>query len=97
MGDLSRRESREAFRDLIWEQDIPADTKTRLWQMIQSIVFSQDPFLQGLSFFEIRSGSGAPSSGGYPNNGFGFYIDTAGSKGYIVLKWGGSFFTWESA
>ena len=91
MGDLSRREARGAFRDFIW-QNVPENLRTRTWQMLESIVFSQEPILRELEYLEVRQGAGAPTPADYPDSGYGVWIDTAGSTAWVVLKWEDGFY-----
>jgi len=91
VGDLARRESREAFRKLI-DEAVDGKIKQRVWQLVESVVFSEDPVLRGLERFEVRSGSGAPTVTEYPKDGLGVWVDGSADEIYLVLKWRNEFY-----
>jgi len=84
------RESREGFRQLV-NDNFDEPQRTRVWQLLEAVVFSEQPILRGLERFEVRFGDGAPTSGLYPTDGLGVYIDEAADEAYVVLQWQGSF------
>lgn len=86
MGELGRGEARVAFRRLI-DDHVPAEIRTRVWQLLESVVFGSQPVLRGLEHFEVRYGSGTPTVASYPVDGYGIYIDQDADEAYVVLNW----------
>lgn len=92
MAEISSREGRSAFRRLIVD-GVPPNLQTRANQLLDAIVFSAEPILRGLEYFELKEGTSAPSSGLYPSDGYGLYIDTSAGDLYGCLQWQGTFYT----
>ena len=92
MAGLARQEARSAFRKLVFDLVPDPSIKTRVWQMLESIVFGAEPILRGVEHFEVRYGSGTPTSSDYPEDGYGIWIDEGSDAAYVILQWRGSFF-----
>jgi len=91
VGDIGRTEGRSAFRKLI-QESVPANLQTRTLRLLDSIVFGAEPILRGLEYFEVRYGSGQPTTTDYPDEGYGVYINEDDDSAWVVLHWRGEFF-----
>ena len=85
------QEGRSAFRKLVFDS-IPKGLHTRVWQLLESVVFGAEPILRGLEYFEVRYGSGQPTVADYPGEGYGVYINEDDDSAWVVLHWRGEFF-----
>ena len=65
---------------------------TRVDQLLNSVVFGAEPILRELEHFEVRYGTAAPTSGDYPEDGFGLFIDETADDVYACLQWRGEFY-----
>ena len=86
MADPGRREARSAFRTLVRDAVDPK-LHNRVNQLLESVVFSAEPILRGLEYFEVRYGSGVPASSDFPEDGYGLFIDEGSDIVYVCLKW----------
>ena len=82
MGDLARGETRQAFEGLV--NAVPTEVRTRAWQLLESLVFTAAPMLNGVRFLGIAEGTGPPGADDFPEEGIGLYYDLGASEGYFV-------------
>jgi hypothetical protein len=89
VGDLARKGTSKTFRQLA--EHVPLRIRNRVTELLDSVVFIQDPLLKDVRWLGVTTSDGEPTTSVASSDGLGLHI--GGGTAYLTWRWKGVFYS----